>query len=115
MENTLICGHCHASVPIEQVQEYLDSHLPGGFGGLCIDVYNCRWNIGRWVETGKSGRTLDYITLTDSQYDALDDLVYESIEDAGGAINISGQYPLSEALLAKIFEMGVQYETYSGN
>jgi len=63
-----------------------------------VNVWNCTAKLAVMHQRGDGSATSDFVE-TDIVTD--DDLV-DAIEQAGGAINISGQYPASMTILKKL-------------
>jgi len=63
-----------------------------------ISVWNCRAELVCYTEDANGRRKYFEIQADDEVLDRLDELVYDSVYKAGGAINISGLYPLSKEL-----------------
>jgi len=63
-----------------------------------ISVWNCKAELVCYTEDSNGKREYFEIQADDDVRDQLDELVYDSVYKAGGAINISGLYPLSKEL-----------------
>jgi len=63
-----------------------------------ISVWNCKAELVCYTEDPNGRRKYFEIQADDEVLDQLDEFVYDSVYKAGGAINISGLYPLSKEL-----------------
>jgi len=62
--------------------------------GYTISVWNCRAAVSRIVNHGNG--TWSYVEA--DNWEELEDDAIEAVEDFGGAINVSGQYPCPSEL-----------------
>lgn len=60
-----------------------------------VNVWNCQAQV---IYRGDDGSLIDYECDAETE-DKLDELAYNSVYDAGGAINMSGLYPPCEELI----------------
>lgn len=103
--------------------ELLGALLPGGSTLWTIDVWNCRGtfkptHLGlgcgckpdlppgwRWYDLGWFTMPLpDDVELRDEQKEKIEKILWDAIERAGGAINISGWYNVFQPELDRIAE-----------
>jgi len=71
---------------------------------ISISVWNC------YPTVLYHGKDVEEIwPLTESEKEKLYDLAVESVEQAGGALNISGWYPPSEALCEYVAQLAQRY------
>lgn len=83
----LICGLCGETIDPADV----DAHLSGHTAGLFVNVWNCRpWlALSAGVQGGRE--TLRQLA-DDDHTEALVEALTQAVEDAGGALNVSGRY-----------------------
>jgi len=81
------------------------NQLLGWSSGIVIDVWNCRAELCRVVhlEHGYTFKDIEFKPpLTERQRQRLDEVLEHEIWRQGGAINMSGQYRISQASLNQI-------------
>lgn len=69
-----------------------------------IDVWSFNARLS-WMVTSEDGNGSHVERFTEEEQEALgitEDMLYAAIEGAGGAINISGHYPISEEIREKL-------------
>ncbi len=87
MTDGLICGVCGEKIDPADV----DVHLSAHYAGLFVNVWNCRPWLA--ISAGVSGGTEIIRNLAESAHDAaLVEALTRAVEDAGGALNLSGRY-----------------------
>lgn len=64
-----------------------------------ISVWNCRAELLVFTEDKNGRRKYHSLEASEDTMDKIEELVLDSIHESGGAINISGLYPLSEKLV----------------
>jgi len=69
-----------------------------------VSVWNCIAELVAYTETPDGKRCYLDIVADEEVLDRLDELAEESVYRAGGAINISGLYPLSDELKCYLVE-----------
>ena len=85
--NALIepCIKCGAEVSADEV--YCQRCVQGWYDDVVISVANCRCQVGRWLS---QGRVLSFQPA--SNWRALEADAQQAVEQAGGAITLSGIY-----------------------
>ena len=69
-----------------------------------VDVWNCRAVLA-WTVFSEDGNSSHVERLTDEEQRRLnitEDVLYDAIEEAGGSISMSGHYPISDEIRAKL-------------
>jgi hypothetical protein len=106
-DGKLYCTVCGRELPgntLKQPFPCTVSHETPFDEDVQISVWNCYPTVlykGAVIEEAWS--------LTEAEKDRLYDLAVESVEQAGGAINMSGRYPPTEALCRYIAELKQRY------
>jgi len=89
----LICGICGAEV--EPTVKAIDAHMSLHYAGAFVDVRNCRAALA--VSEGwEDGREVIHYLADEVYTDDLREALLQAVEDAGGAINVSGRYRISD-------------------
>jgi hypothetical protein len=89
------CGYCGAAVDLEHAYDHVREHLE--LSMVVVDVMNMRARLMRHVPAGAEG-----IAVEEADPQPPQRMLASAVWRAGGALNISGIYPPSPALLAWI-------------
>jgi C4-type Zn-finger protein len=106
-DGKLYCSICGRELPgntLKQPFPCTVSHETPFDEDVQISVWNCSPTVYY------KDKDVEEWPLTEPEKDRLYDLAVESVEQAGGALNMSGWYPPSEALCKYIAELKQRYE-----